>query len=220
MSTTKGFFLSFEGADGSGKSTQLRILGQLLSQLGYPVTCNAEPGGTPIGQQIRRILLDPASSDLDPTAELLLMFASRAQAASELIRPALEQGSIVLSDRFTDSSLAYQGHARNLGFSLVRGLHRLTLGTLLPELTICIDIDLETGLARAQQRNLTAALQSEARLDRQSVEFHRAVHEAYRRIASEEPDRFLLVEGRGSVEEVAERVRDLVLPRLRLAVGY
>ncbi|MGA7411370.1 MAG: dTMP kinase, partial [Bryobacteraceae bacterium] len=178
---------------------------------------NREPGGTPIGQQVRRILLDPANHDIAPMTELLLMFASRAQAAAERILPALARGEIVVSDRFTDSSLAYQGEGRGLGFDLVLAVHRLAMGELYPDLTICVDIDLETSLARAHGRNRQAGAQSdlsEARLDEQSFEFHSRVREAYQRIARYEPQRFRLIDGRDDIATVSQRIWAEVGPRL------
>lgn len=215
MTSGAGLFISFEGGDGSGKSTQLKLLAGRLRREGHSVLENAEPGGTPIGQQIRRILLDRANDDMAPMTELLLMFASRAQAVERWIRPALRRGEIVLSDRFTDSSLAYQGEARGLGFDVVRELHQLALGPILPDLTICIEIDLEASLARAHGRNQTiAAAAAETRLDEQSMAFHRRVREGYRRIASEEPGRFKIVDGWEAPEIVAERVWQQVQPLL------
>ena len=206
-----GFFLSFEGIEGSGKSTQLRILVAHLQARGATVAENQEPGGTLIGRQIRRILLDPENSEMGAMTELLLMFGSRAQAAKETILPALSRGETVVSDRFTDSTMAYQGFARGLGFASVRAAHQLALGSLQPHLTICVDLDVETGLERALQRNLTERSGTlETRIDQQSLAFHRKVAEGYRRIAAAEPQRFRLVDGRGSVEEVAARVRNLV----------
>src|ERR1700757_2561396 len=137
-------FISFEGSEGSGKSTQMRILLERFRAEGFAVTPNQEPGSTSIGLQVRRILLDPANQEMAGMTELLLMFSSRAQAAAEIILPALRRGEIVVSDRFTDSTLAYQGCARGLGFDLVRQAHQLALGSLLPDLTLFIDIDLET----------------------------------------------------------------------------
>lgn len=214
MTRPGGLFLSFEGIEGCGKTTQMRLLIERLCTLGYAVTENQEPGATAIGKQIRRVLLDPENSEMAPTTELLLMFASRAQAAAEIIRPALERGSIVLSDRFTDSTLAYQGHARGLGFEVVRTAHKLALGDLLPDLTMAIDLDLETALGRAHLRNATLT-QHESRIDRQSADFHGRVLEGYRKIASNEPERFHFVDGSGSPEQVAGRVWALVEPRLR-----
>ena len=148
--------------------------------------------------------------------ELLLMFASRAQAAAEIIRPALERGDIVVSDRFTDSTLAYQGEGRGLGFDTVLAAHKLALGDLLPDLTICMTIDVETGLGRAHQRNSANDEQdNEARLDRQSLEFHHRVAEGYRKIAKLEAKRFRLVAGDGEPDVVAERVWREVEPFLK-----
>jgi len=193
----------------------MRLLVERLRSRGIPVVQNQEPGGTTIGKEIRRLLLDPANHEMAGETELLLMFASRAQAAAETIRPALARAAVVVSDRFTDSSLAYQGEARGLGFERILELHRLILGSLMPDLTICLDLDLELGLARAQRRNQAdAKRQSEDRLDRQSLEFHRRVREGYHRIATLEPRRFRLINGDGSVTAVAERVWTEVAPFL------
>lgn len=215
MSGHRGLFLTFEGTEGSGKTTQMRLLTARLQAGGYVVTENQEPGATAIGKEIRRTLLDPAHSEMAPMTELLLMFASRAQAAAEIILPALQRGEIVVSDRFTDSTLAYQGEARGLGFETVWQLHRLALSSLLPDLTICISFDIATGLKRAHQRNReNSAARSEARIDRQSLDFHMHVGEGYRKIATAEPDRFRLVDGSGDAAEVAERVWREVCPIL------
>lgn len=211
----RGFFISFEGTEGSGKTTQMHLLVERLRELGLTVTENQEPGATLIGTQIRRILLDPAHQEMASMTELLLMFASRAQAATEIILPALSRGEIVVSDRFTDSTLAYQGEARGLGFSVVLEAHRLALGTLFPDLTICVTIDVEQGLARAHRRNQVSLKDmSEARLDQQSLQFHKRVAEGYRKIALREPERFRIVAGDGSPSDVASRVMDAVTPLL------
>jgi len=202
-----GLFITFEGSEGSGKSTQMQLLVERLHHLGFTVLENQEPGATSIGKQIRRILLDPAHQEMAPMTELLLMFASRTQAAAEIIVPALERGHIVVSDRFTDSTLAYQGEARGLGFDTVLKAHRLALGPLLPNLTICIRVDVETGLARAEHRNRRSPEDAtQARLDRQSLDFHRRVCEGYEKIASLEPQRFRMVDGEGDRAAVAQRV--------------
>jgi dTMP kinase len=211
-----GLFLSFEGTDGSGKSTQMRLLVERLRRDGYTVVENQEPGATHIGRQIRRIILDPAHQEMAGMTELLLMFASRTQAVKEIIQPALERGHIVVSDRFTDSTLAYQGEGRGIGFDTVLAAHKLALGNLLPDLTICMTIDVETGLGRAYQRNSSNDGQdNEARLDSQSLEFHHRVAEGYRKIARLEPKRFRLVPGDGEPDVVAERVWREVMPALR-----
>lgn len=198
-----GLFITFEGSEGSGKTTQMRLLVERLREQGFAVTTNQEPGATRIGAAIRHILLDPEHREMAPMTELLLMFASRAQAAAEIILPALERGEIVVSDRFTDSTLAYQGEARALGFDAVTAAHRLALGELCPDLTICILLDLKTGLARATRRNQNG---SEGRFEDQPIEFHRRVEEGYRKIAALEPARFRIVDGAGEASQVAERV--------------
>ena len=211
MSTTRqGVFLTFEGPDGSGKSTQARLLAERLRAEGYPVLETVEPGGTPIGQQIRRILLDPANQDLRPTTELLLMFAARAQNVEQWILPALEAGKMVVCDRFTDSSIAYQGAGRGLGWKTVLDLDRIACRGLVPDLTLCIDIDTKTGLARARSRNRTDAGKQESRLDEQSVEFHEKARAAYHELARREPARFRLIQGEGAPEEIAARVWETV----------
>ena len=208
MSSRRGLFITFEGTEGSGKTTQMRLLAARLRTEGYVVTENQEPGATAIGKEIRRTLLDPAHSEMAPMTELLLMFASRAQAVAEIILPALGRGEIVVSDRFTDSTLAYQGEARGLGFDTVRQLHRLALCSLWPDLTICVALDIATGLERAHQRNReSSAAKSEARIDRQSLDFHLRVGEGYRKIAASEPERLRIL-----AERVWKEV-DLLLSR-------
>jgi dTMP kinase len=210
-----GLFISFEGTEGSGKTTQMRLLVEHLRANKFAVVENQEPGATPIGRQIRRILLDPAHREMTGITELLLMFASRTQAAAEIIVPALERGEIVVSDRFTDSTLAYQGEARGLGFDVVLAVDRLVLAGLLPDLTLCIDVDVETGLERAHRRNRDNEVKnSEARLDHQSPAFHRRVRQGYQKIAAVEPRRFRIIDGRTDAVTVAERVWAEVSPRL------
>jgi dTMP kinase len=214
MSTTearRGLFLSFEGGDGCGKTTQMRLLAVRLKSQGLKVIETTEPGGTRIGAQIRRILLDSANQELCPTAELLLYFASRAQNVEEVIVPALAEGAVVLTDRFTDSTLAYQGFGRGLGEPVVADLDRIACHGVAPDLTLLIDIDLETSLVRARQRNLDL---TESRMDTQAVEFHRRVRKAYLAMAARESARFRVIDGRGSVEAVAEAVWNAVAPAL------
>jgi dTMP kinase len=176
--TKRALFVTFEGPEGSGKSTQLRRLGERLRSAGRDVVETREPGGTPIGTQIRRILLDAENRELCATAELLLMFASRAQNVDQCILPALASGCIVLSDRFTDSTLAYQGAGRGLDTEIVRQLNRIACRGLVPDLTLLVDIDTDIGLARARSRNdLTGDV--ETRLDEEAVAFHRKVRQAF-----------------------------------------
>lgn len=205
FTTKRGVFITFEGPDGSGKSTQARMLAERLRGEGRQVLQSVEPGGTPIGQQIRRILLDPANEDLTPTAELLLMFAARAQNIEQWILPALAEGKIVVSDRFTDSSIAYQGAGRGLGWETVLAVDRIACHGLVPDLTICVDIDTETGLARALGRG-----SSDTRLEEQAIEFHHRARQAYHELSRREPKRFKLIDGRGTPEEVAAQVWEQV----------
>lgn len=204
-----GWFITFEGMDGSGKTTQMRRLAERLRARGRVVLETAEPGGTAIGRAIRRILLDAANQELSPTAELLLYFASRAQNVDELILPAIGRGEIVLADRFTDSSLAYQGCGRGLGAETVLALDRVACRGLQPDLTILVDIDVETSLARAHARNAAEA-GLETRMDEQSLEFHRKVYDAYQALAAREPERIRRVDGRRPIDEVEQAIWNIV----------
>jgi dTMP kinase len=211
LSTTKrGLFITFEGGEGSGKSTQLRRLAARLRTEGKTVLETVEPGGTPIGAQIRRVLLDSKNLEMRPTTELLLMFAARAQNVDEWILPALSRGEIVLSDRFTDSSLVYQGAARGLGSEVVYEVDRIACRGLVPDLTILIDIETELGLERARGRNRKSQ-DVETRIDEQAVGFHRKVRDAYLHLAAEEPNRVRLVDGSRSEEMVEKDVWELFL---------
>lgn len=194
-------FITFEGGEGSGKTTQMRILAERLRAQGLEVIETVEPGGTAIGNQIRRILLDRANTRLCPMPEMLLYFAARAQNLEELILPALERGAIVLADRYTDSTLAYQGAGRGLGQELVLEMHRVACRGIWPKATIYIDIDPEVGLAR---RHATAEVN---RLDVEALEFHRRVRETYLGLARTFPDRIKVIDGSGDIGQVAAAVR-------------
>lgn len=206
---SRGLFITFEGMDGSGKTTQRARLASRLRAAGRTVLETAEPGGTRIGAQIRRILLDASNQELSPAAELLLYFASRAQNVDEAIQPALARGEVVLADRFTDSSLVYQGVGRGLGADNVLALDRIACRGLRPDLTVLLDIDPETSLARAHTRN-AAGTGDETRMDEQSLEFHRKVHAAYGRLAAEEPARIKVIPGCAPQDEVEENIWRLV----------
>jgi len=204
-----GRFITFEGPDGSGKSTQLRSLAARLRSEGYDVLETAEPGGTEIGQQIRRILLDGRNEELSAVTELLLMFAARAQNTDQWILPALRDGKIILCDRWTDSTLAYQGSGRGLGSEVVLEVDRIACRGLVPDLTIYVDIEVEAGLSRAKARNQkTEAI--ETRLDEQALDFHKRARAAYLRLVSDEPDRVKLIDGDRSPSAVAEDVYETV----------
>jgi dTMP kinase len=196
----RGRFITFEGPDGSGKTTQMTLLADRLRAEGREVIETQEPGGTAIGRQIRHILLSADNHKLCPTAEMLLYFAARAQNFDERILPAWEGGAYVLSDRFTDSTLAYQGHGRGLGTDVVMTLHDIACHGLQPDLTICIDIDVETAIERARSR------QKRDRIEEETAEFHKRVREAYLDLARKNPQRIRLIDGRGTLADVAERV--------------
>jgi dTMP kinase len=210
MNRNRGRFITFEGTDGCGKSTQMKILAARLRAEGSDVLETAEPGGTPIGRKIRSILLDSANQELSPTAELLLYFAGRAQNVDEWILPALDRGTIVLSDRFTDSTLAYQGAARGLGRDVVMTIHEIACRGLLPDLTIYLDIDLETSLERAHARNRNLEGDDERRMDEQAVEFHERVRAEYLNLARLEPKRIKVIDGRADRETIAERIWEAI----------
>ena len=205
----RGLFISFEGLDGSGKTTQMRRLAKRLRARGHVVLETVEPGGTEIGGKIRQVLLDAANQELSPIAELLLYFASRAQNVDERIGPALRRGEIVLADRFTDSTLVYQGCGRGLGAETVLALDRIACRGLKPDLTLLVDIDVETSLARARSRN-AAQPAGETRMDEQSLEFHRKVYEAYQALAAGEPERIRRIDGRAAIEEIELAIWDMV----------
>lgn len=216
--TKRGPFITFEGPEGSGKSTQARLLSARLRGMGLDVLDSVEPGGTPIGMQIRRVLLDAKNSDLCPTAELLLMFAARAQNVEQWILPALAAGRIVISDRFTDSTLVYQGVARGLGADVVYDIDRIACRGLLPDLTLVIDIETETGLERAHKRTAQTG-DVETRLDQESLAFHRKVRAAYHQLAEDEPRRVRLIDGNREEAMVAADVWTALAPWIAVPSG-
>jgi dTMP kinase len=206
MSTTsrRGLFLTFEGLDGSGKTTQMRRLAARLRGEGGEVLELAEPGTTEIGKKIRSILLDPAHEMMSPVAEMLLYFAARAQIVDEILRPALERGATVLCDRWTDSTRAYQGYGRGLGLDPIDQLDRIACRGIEPDLTVLVEIDVREGLMRARARNAGEAAE-ETRMDEQAEAFYERVARGYRELA-DRYGRIVAVDGRGGIEEVERRV--------------
>jgi len=205
-----GFFITFEGPEGSGKTTQIRRLAAFLEEQGYAVVLTREPGGTVIGDQIRQILLAHGNAEMKPRTEVLLFQASRAQHVDELIRPALAQGKIVLCDRFADSTLAYQGFGRGENLDRLRQLIAYATGGLQPHLTLLLDLDVEVGLRRRQP-----LLQEWNRLDAEKLAFHQKVRDGYRQLAQEDPQRWVVIDASRSVEEVHDEVKRVVQARLK-----
>jgi dTMP kinase len=202
-----GKFITFEGIDGCGKTTQARLLGEALRAQGCDVVETVEPGGTEIGRLIRKILLDPASKEITPRAELLLYFASRAQNVEQVIRPALARGAIVLCDRFTDSTLCYQGCGRGLDAAIILELDQIACNGLQPDVTVLIDIDVATSQDRARRRNERTTA-NETRLDDESAAFHNRVRQGYHALAKKHPDRFLVINGAPKAANVAKTIRE------------
>ncbi len=201
-----GIFITFEGIEGSGKTTQIEFLAETLARTGQPIVRTREPGGCAIADQIRAILLDPRNQVLQPTAELLLYAAARAQHVAEIIQPALAEGKLVLCDRFTDATLADQGDGRGLDRTLIAELNRVaTLGTR-PDLTILIDLPAETGLRRALARETAQQDSSEGRFEREALAFHQLVRSGYLTLAAAEPQRFIIVDGDRSIEQLAAEI--------------
>jgi dTMP kinase len=220
-SYTRGRFITFEGLDGCGKSTQLAKLGVVLAAQGLSVVLTREPGGTPTGEKIRQLLLDTRTSSLTPMAELALMFAARAQHIAEVIRPALADGKIVLCDRFTDSTEAYQGGGRKLGSEPVLALHRILCGDLWPELTILMDSDVAKSVERARRRNRSHSVKSrkgsdENRFEQENRAFFGRVRSAYLEIGEREPQRMVVVDARGTPNQTHRQIVELVRRKLKL----
>ncbi len=213
----RGLFITLEGLDGSGKTTQIKRLAAWMQKRGLDPVITRQPGGTATGDRIRALLLDSGSTPLAPTTEMALMFADRAQAIVEVIEPALAGGRVVLCDRFTDSTEAYQGGGRQLGSERVLDLHRLICGDLQPDLTLLLLPSLESSLARARNRNERTTAQTgqdENRFEQEQGEFFRRVWEKYREIARREPNRVVLIEGNLGIDEVHEQIVEAVSERL------
>jgi dTMP kinase len=213
----RGLFITLEGLDGSGKTTQLKRLAGWMQKRGSVPVITRQPGGTATGDRIRELLLDSGSSGVAPLTEMALMFADRAQAIAEVIEPALAAGQTVLCDRFTDSTEAYQGGGRQLGSGVVLELHRLVCGDLHPDLTLLLLPSLELSLSRARRRNDRVTAKSgkdEGRFEQEQDEFYCRVWEKYREIALREPDRVVVIEGDLGIEEVHEQIVEAVAMRM------
>jgi len=206
-----GFFISFEGPEGGGKSTQIQRLAAALAEQGYVVWTTREPGGTRVGETIRPMLLGQRqAAQLSGWTEALLFTAARAQLVSEVIRPRLQRGELVLCDRFSDSTLAYQGHGRGLDLDALRRFQAQATGGLVPDLTLLLDLPVEAGLARIPRR-------AQDRLDRETIGFHERVHAGYRTMAAAEPQRWRVVDASSDPDEVARFVLEFTIEALQRA---
>lgn len=213
----RGLFITFEGLDGSGKTTQINRLAAWLKKRGSKTLVTRQPGGTATGERIRALVLSSRSKGLAPMAEMALMFADRAQGIAEVVMPALAAGEIILCDRFTDSTEAYQGGGRELGSEIVLELHRLICGGLQPDLTLLLLPSLEPSLERARRRNQRAVEESgedETRFELEQDAFFGRVWRKYREIAAREPGRVVQIEGDLSIDEVHQRIVEAVAKRL------
>jgi dTMP kinase len=209
-----GFFITFEGVEGCGKTTQVRILAERLNQAGFRTLLTREPGGCPIADKIRQILLDADNQGMVPLTELLLYAAARAQHVTEVIVPALESGMIVLCDRFTDATVAYQHFGRGIDRSTIDALNTLARQTVRPDLTILMDCDAATGLARAKSRIEATSGPREERFELEALAFHQRVRDGYLRLAADTAGRFLTVSADGSIDEISDIISVQVLQRL------
>ncbi len=201
----RGFFITLEGPDGAGKGTQGRRLVEHLRRAAVDVLNTREPGGTPIGERIRQVLLDDSHREMAPETEMLLFAASRAQFVREVVRPALARGTTVLSERYVDASLAYQGFGRGLDVGLVRTVNDVATGGLLPDLTLLLDIDPAVGLERVQAAGRADAAGGD-RLERETLAFHQRVRAGFLQLARESPKRFVVIDAQGDAERVHREV--------------
>ena len=206
----RGLFITFEGTDGTGKTTQIQRLAADLRKTGYDVCLTREPGGTPISEQIRDMLLNPDHSEMTATTELLLYAASRAQHVSEVIKPSLEAGKVVISSRFADAMVVYQGYGRGLDLERINHLNRIATDGVTPDVTFVLDLPVEVGLQRV--RNSRGGLD---RLEREKIEFHRRLREGYQILAKQEPQRLRIINAQVSPEQVYAQIQAIIQPLLQ-----
>ncbi len=207
----KGAFITFEGIEGCGKSTQIKLLAESLRGKGLDIVLTREPGGTTISERIRSVLLDSSHSSMAPITELLLYAAARNQHVEETILPAIESGKTVLCDRYADATTAYQGAARRIDASILKEVHTIATGGLWPDLTLLLDLPADSGLSRARERNSRdSTLAGEDRFEREKLEFHERVRTGYLSIAREEPNRVIVVDATRSIEEIQSDVMSAI----------
>ena len=208
----KGIFITLEGGEGAGKSTQLQLLKKFLFNAAIDVIVTREPGGVPSAENIRDLLVNGQIDKLNSLTETLLHFAARHEHVSKLIKPALEAGQWVLCDRFSDSTTAYQGFAQNIDLGLISNLYNLTVGNLQPNLTIILDLPAEVGLKRAKERG-----QGGTRYERMGIDFHRRLRDGFLRIAQENSQRCIIIDGNQSIENISKNIIKVVIERFELS---
>jgi dTMP kinase len=217
---TRGMFITFEGMEGSGKSTAMMRVGKWLEEKGVAVVYTREPGGSRLGKELRAILLDARNADIVPRAELFLYLADRAQHAATIVRPAVERGAFVLSDRFADSTVVYQGYGRGLDTEALHGLNSMAVDGVWPDATLLFDVDVTTGLSRANARNeAEGKTLAEGRFEAESLAFHARVREGFLNLAGKNPARFAVIDGTKTPDTVFESARKMVAERMA-AFGY
>lgn len=209
----KGKFITIEGTEGVGKSTNIAFITQWLEEKGISILHTREPGGTPLAEEIRELLLSKREEKVDASAELLLMFAARCQHVSQKILPALEQGQWVLSDRFTDASFAYQGAGREMGFERLAELENWSLTGFKPDLTIMLDLPIEVGLERAEKRG------EKDRFESEQIDFFKRVREGYLSIAEAEPERMKVIDATGTIEQVQAQIEKVLIEFYQVSQG-
>jgi len=208
-------FITLEGIEGSGKTTQIGHIFEFLKSKGYECVLTREPGGTKIGKKIRAILLDPENKDMDPLAELLLYTADRAQHIKELITPSLSAGKTVLCDRYFDATVVYQGFARGLDIALINSLHKLALNDLKPDITLLLDLPPEIGLSRAwKQINNGTRTSDETRFEKEKLSFHKKVRAGYLELARLEPGRFQIIDASKNENQVKQQISNALTTKL------
>ena len=203
-------FITFEGVEGSGKTTQIQRLRKYLTQRGIPCKVTREPGGCPIGEKIRKILLNPDHQEMVPMTELLLYEAARAQHVTEIIKPFLKKGGVVLCDRFSDATVAYQGYGRRMDSKWIERLNHLSAQGIRPDITFLLDCPTDVGLERALRRNRALKREKEERFEREKIQFHRRMRRGYLAIAKKEPRRMKVIDTRAGEDRVFDKIREIV----------
>ena len=216
MKNRRGIFISFEGGEGSGKTTQINRLSEALSTRNFKVTTTREPGGTEEGERIRNLIVQREGGDWNPMAECLLLLAARAMHVQKVILPALEDGDIVISDRFSDSTIAYQGYGRGMDLKVIHRLHKTVLGKFKPDLTFLLDIPPEQGLARSGRRLASEQIglqQTEDRFERLEIEFHERLRKGFLAIAKKDRKRCRIIDAAQTPEAIAREIEKIVLEK-------